>query len=178
MTRPFPWKCRKCRELSVRPVTVDYTTEMDHDGRPYTVTVPQLEILECTCCHARSLPDEAFARLAEALRRQVGLLTPEEIRAGREQLGLTQKQLASHLRVAESTVCRWETGAQIQQRVMDLLLRAYFNLPALRQYLKRLQREGEELTQEGKTTTSVPGEAKESGLLTFPTEGQPESPAP
>ena len=53
----------------------------------------------------------------------------------RESLGLTQKQLANLLRVADATVSRWETGGQIQQRSMDLLLRAFSDIPALRQYL-------------------------------------------
>jgi hypothetical protein len=39
------------------------------------------------------------------------------------------------LDVSESTLSRWETGAQIQQRAMDKLLRGFFEVPAFRQYL-------------------------------------------
>jgi len=136
MSRPFPWKCRTCGEKKVRlSVVPDYSVELDHDGRSYSLSIPNLEVLECEACKTRVLPDNAHSRITLALREKAGLLTPVEIRKQRETLRLTQKQLANCLRVAESTVCRWETDAQIQQRSMDLLLRAFFDLPSLRQYL-------------------------------------------
>jgi putative zinc finger/helix-turn-helix YgiT family protein len=63
-------------------------------------------------------------------RRAAGLLAPEEIRQGREKLGLTQKQFANLLGVGEATVSRWETGAQIQQCAMDRFLRVCLASPA------------------------------------------------
>ncbi len=135
MDRPPPWKCRTCRERKVVPIETDYTAEMEHDGRAYQVTVKNLRILECENCHARTLPDEAEAKLAEALRYQAGLLMPSQIRESREKLGLSQAVLAEYLRVAPETVNRWEKGGQIQQRAMDLLLRAFFDLPSFRHYL-------------------------------------------
>ena len=82
-----------------------------------------------------SLDDEANQRIPEALRREIGLLPPEEIRQQRERLGLTQKELARHLDLAESTLSRWETGAQIQERCLDRLLRLFFELPEVRKHL-------------------------------------------
>jgi DNA-binding transcriptional regulator YiaG len=108
---------------------------MDHDGRAYSLTIPDLEILECADCHARSLPDKAHDILVAALRTKAGLLAPNEIREKRLGLGLTQEQLAKHLKVAKETVCRWETGGQIQQRAMDMLLRLYFDVADARTYL-------------------------------------------
>src|SRR5271170_1729961 len=137
MTRPYPWNCGVCREKALVPLVKDYTAEMEHDGRLYSVTVPQLQILRCEKCGSQKLPAEASEKLEEQLRIQAGLLSPVEIRENRKRLALTQEQLASYLKVAESTVCRWERGGQIQQRSMDLLLRAFFDLPQLRQYLKR-----------------------------------------
>src|SRR5438874_3344122 len=119
MTRPFPWKCRACGRQALKPTVVDYSTEMEHDGRAYSLTVPKLGILECEACHNRVLPDAALARVLDELRAQAGLLTPAEIREKRKQLGLTQEQLAKYLRVAKETVSRWETGGQIQQRAMS-----------------------------------------------------------
>ena len=63
-------------------------------------------------------------------RREARLLTPDEIRDGREKLGLTQKQFANLLGVGEATVSRWETGAQVQQRAMDRFVRLCFTSPA------------------------------------------------
>jgi DNA-binding transcriptional regulator YiaG len=60
------------------------------------------------------------------LREQLGLLSAQQIRTNREQLGLTQRGLAEHLVVAVATISRWETGALTQSRAMDRYLRLYF----------------------------------------------------
>jgi len=125
--------------LTVQPVTADYTAEMDHDGRSYSITVPGLAILKCQRCQAVVLPDNAYVKLSDALRRQIGLLTPAEIRQKRKEIGLSQQELADALQVAMETVSRWETGAQMQQRSLDGFLRAFFDLPSLREYLKGRQ---------------------------------------
>jgi putative zinc finger/helix-turn-helix YgiT family protein len=139
MTRPYPWKCRSCGKQSLKPVVVDYTTEMEHDGRLYSLMVPNLEILECEACRSRVLPEAALAAVVDKLRAEAGLMTPAEIREKRRRLGLTQEQLANYLRVAKETVSRWETGGQIQQRVMNDFLRAFFEVPELRAYLAELR---------------------------------------
>ncbi len=136
MSRPYPWKCRMCGQPNVSPVTVDYSTEMEHDGISYSLTVPSLEILECTACHNQVFPDQAFEKLLSKLRSEAGLLTPEEIKTGRTVLKLTQEQLASHLKVARETVSRWESGGQIQQRAYDTLIRLYFQFEDVRTALE------------------------------------------
>ncbi len=40
-----------------------------------------------------------------------------------------------YLQIAEATLSRWETGAQIQQRSLDKLLRGFFGIEALRRFL-------------------------------------------
>ncbi len=137
MTRPFPWKCRECGKRTLKPVVVDYSTEMEHDGRLYSFTVPNLEILECEACHSRVLPKAALEAVVDKLRAEAGLLKPAEILEKRKRLGLTQEQLANYLRVAKETVSRWETGRQIQQLAMNDFMEAFFAVPALRMYLKR-----------------------------------------
>jgi putative zinc finger/helix-turn-helix YgiT family protein len=77
-----------------------------------------------------------FASVSAAFRREARLLTPEEIREGREKLGLTQKQFANLLGVGEATVSRWETGTQIQQRAMDRFLRVCLARPAAVELLR------------------------------------------
>jgi putative zinc finger/helix-turn-helix YgiT family protein len=134
--RPYPWKCGTCGKRAVEPVVTDYSTDMDHDGRSYSLTVPSLELLECKDGGARVLPNEAHEKIVSALRQKVGLLNPEEIRERRKALGLNQEALASYLRVAKETISRWETGGQIQQRAMDLLLRAFFEVPQVRYWLE------------------------------------------
>jgi HTH-type transcriptional regulator/antitoxin MqsA len=128
----FPLKCRTCREKAVVRAKLDYEAEVEHDGRAYRVKVPQLKVLKCDHCGAIVLDDEADERISDALRRAAGLLSPDEIRAGRNRLGLKQKEMAACLNVAESTLSRWETGGQIQQRAMDTLLRLFFDVPEVR----------------------------------------------
>jgi putative zinc finger/helix-turn-helix YgiT family protein len=133
--RPFPWKCGECRQREVYPIDEEYTTEILHDGRSYTVKLPSLRRFRCRNCGEVDLDTEANKKISEAFRQQAGLLTPEEIRKNRKQLGLTQEELAEHLSVAEATLSRWENGWQIQQRCLDKLMRSYFELPQARIFL-------------------------------------------
>lgn len=134
-SKPFPWKCGECGEYAVLRQTFAYALEMQHDGRMYSINIPDLRAPRCTKCEKIVIDSEASRQVSAELRRHVGLLTPEEIRANREKLKLTQKQLADQLGIAESTLCRWETGGQIQQRAMDRMLRLFFTLKAVREAL-------------------------------------------
>lgn len=131
----YPLKCAECRERRVVLVREPYETTIDHDGRSYALSILDLDLLKCEACGNRILPDAAGERVNEALRQAAGLLAPGEIKQRRLALGLTQKDLADRLRIAEATLSRWETGAQIQQRGYDILLRLFFELPAVRDHL-------------------------------------------
>jgi len=133
--RLFSKKCGKCRQTATALATVPYTVQIDHDGRKYTVTIPDLVVPRCGKCGTLALDEEANRQISAAFRKEAGLLTPEEIRRHRTNLGLTQPSLADLLGVAVSTLSRWETGAQIQQRSLDRFLRAFFTLPELRRAL-------------------------------------------
>lgn len=134
--RLFPRKCGECRERAVFPVTLpSYTADLEHDGRKYQVMLTEYHVLQCSRCHTIVLDDNADEALSDALRAAAGLLLPSQIRQGRESLGLTQKQLAGFLQISDSTLSRWETGAQIQQRCMDSFLRAFFAVAELRGFL-------------------------------------------
>ena len=136
-TRTYPKRCGKCGHRAMQLVTVPYTTIIEHDGRAYRVEIPALMVPQCNNCQALSIDDEADRQISAAFRREARLLTPEEIRQGREKLGLTQKQFANLLGVGEATISRWETGAQIQQRAMDRFLRVCFASPAAVELLQR-----------------------------------------
>jgi putative zinc finger/helix-turn-helix YgiT family protein len=134
--KPFPWKCGNCRERAVNPATLPtYSADLEHDGRKYHVMLTDMQVAKCDNCGTIMLDDVASRRLSDALRNAAGLLHPAEIRANREALKLTQKTLAGYLFIAEATLSRWETGAQIQQRTMDLFLRTFFEVPEARRFL-------------------------------------------
>lgn len=116
-------------------MTEAYSATLDHDNRSYVLAVPDLELFKCEACGNRILSDEAEDRLNAALREAAGLLAPSEIRGLRNRFQLTQPQFAERLGIAESTLSRWETGAQIQQRCWDKMLRAYADVPEFRSYL-------------------------------------------
>lgn len=134
--RAYPKRCGKCGQKAMRLATVPYATTVEHDGRAYRIEIPALTVPQCGHCQAISIDDEADQQISAAFRREARLLTPEEIRHGREQLGLTQKQFANLLGVGEATVSRWETGAQIQQRALDRFLRVCLATPAAVELLR------------------------------------------
>ncbi len=136
--KPFPWKCGTCRERGLVPAVIDYQREIGHDGRTYPIAIPALHVFRCNQCGAIVLDDEADKMVSDALRKAAGLLSPQEIRRGRESLGLTQKQLAQNLQVCEATLSRWETGGQLQTRSLDRLLRIYFQVPEARRFLEEV----------------------------------------
>jgi putative zinc finger/helix-turn-helix YgiT family protein len=142
MAAPSTQKCMNCRQRTVSPTRLDsYTTELEHDGRKYAISIADFPVLKCQHCGEIYLDEAADERLSEALRASAGLLSPAEIRQGREGLGLTQKRLAGLLRISEFTLSRWETGSQIQQRSMDAFLRIFFQSGEARRLLGTLEAE-------------------------------------
>ncbi len=127
-----PRKCGDCRERSVDVVTERYETDLEHDGRSYKIILPDLTLFKCGHCGNIMLPDEAEERLTAELRRCAGLMEPSNIVENRLALGLNQKELADLLGVAVATLCRWERGTQLPQKLMDKVMRHYFQSPRFR----------------------------------------------
>jgi putative zinc finger/helix-turn-helix YgiT family protein len=134
--RPFPWRCLECREKEVYPLITDYTTTIKHDGRPCTIRIPDLAIPTCRKCGEQVFTSPEDERIRDALRTHVGLLTSQQIRASRAELGLSQQELAEPLGIAKETISNWESGA-IQSRAMDNLLRLYFESEEVRKLLRQ-----------------------------------------
>lgn len=131
-TKPFPWMCPECRVKTVLPVQTNYMTSAVHDGVSYEIILEGVMIPTCTQCGQIIITNEHSEQITAELRRLAGLLAPERIRAKREALGLTQAEVAHALRIAESTLKRWESGMQLQPGAMDLLLRLYFDSAEVR----------------------------------------------
>jgi HTH-type transcriptional regulator/antitoxin MqsA len=91
-------------------------------------------------------PGQAAAtqrRASARIREQDGLLRPEEIRAIRERLGLSQRAFERLLGVGAKTVVRWERGTVFQNRATDALLRLVGSFGAAAEFLA--ERHGVEL---------------------------------
>ena len=135
-TKQFPWRCAECGKREVHPCTVrGYVVQVKHDGRAYEVCIPEFSVPKCQACEALHIDIQADQQIQEALRAKIGLLSPEQIRKWRVQLGLTQRQFAAALGFAHETVSRWESGALIQSRANDKLMRLFFEMPDVREML-------------------------------------------
>jgi putative zinc finger/helix-turn-helix YgiT family protein len=130
--KPFPWRCPECGKREVRRATIRHTSAIRHDGRLYEVEVPALRVPKCGACGELVFDNDADEQIAQALRDHLGLLSSGQVRTNREQLHLSQRELAEHLGVAVETISRWETGALTQSRAMDRYLRVYFDVPEAR----------------------------------------------
>ena len=133
--RPFPWRCHHCWKDAVYPGTVSFDAQIRHDGRVYEFNIPRLEIPVCRSCGEKSFTLQVDDQINAALRAHLRLLTPAEIAAALERIGLTQKEAAERLGIAEATLSRWLTETQIQSRAMDNLLRVFFAFPQVRRAL-------------------------------------------
>jgi putative zinc finger/helix-turn-helix YgiT family protein len=127
----------ECRAKEVYPQVTDYETTVKHDGRAYTLRIPDLEVPTCRKCGEQVFTAGTDDRIVAALRAEVGLLPPEEIQNARGRLEMNQQELAEQLGVAKETISRWETGAMIQSRAMDNLLRLFFHSEEVRALLRQ-----------------------------------------
>jgi putative zinc finger/helix-turn-helix YgiT family protein len=141
--RPFPWRCANCLKDEVYPETIPYAVDVKHDGRLHHIEMPQLTVPKCRACGEVIFSNSVDDQIMQALRSQLHLLTPQQIKAGRKALSLKSKDLAEHLGVAAATVSRWEKAMMIQSRAMDNFLRAYFAVPELRAFLQRTNQDME-----------------------------------
>jgi putative zinc finger/helix-turn-helix YgiT family protein len=155
---PFPWLCGQCGAEKVFPEKIAYQTSLRYEGRDYQVVVPELPALKCRECGAVLLNNESDANLSSAFRDRLKLLQPEMIREGRKRLGLNQREFAELLGVAEESVSRWETGAQMQSRVVDKIMRVYFASPEARKVLNAAR------TDPNVGTAVVPAESAATAL--------------
>ena len=156
--KAFPWKCHHCGKNEVVMKTVSYDAEFRHDGRLHEFTVPQLKIPVCEACSEKVFTEEVDDQITDELRAHLHLLTPAEMRTALDRLGLTQKEAAERLGIAEATLSRWLTDTQIQSRALDNLLRVFFACPEAREMLRRLDEDPqlELATYAGNTSLGVP----------------------
>lgn len=70
------------------------------------------------------MTEAGLKQVEETKARHMGLMQPAELKALRERLRLTQKELSDVLQIGEKTWSPWETGKLRPSRSMNLLLRA------------------------------------------------------
>jgi putative zinc finger/helix-turn-helix YgiT family protein len=120
----------------VAPTVTAHTAHVKHEGVVHELRFSALRLPRCTKCGETIVTEDVDAKINDALRRRLRLLTPAQMRQGIRQVGLNQLQLAERLGVAPETISRWLNGALIQSRAMDNLLRVFFALPQVRKVLR------------------------------------------
>jgi len=130
--RPFPWKCRHCGEVRVVPTRVDYSIEVNYDGRLVPLVARGIDIPTCQDCGEKVITMEVDDQINAALYEHLGLLTPTQIRAEIERVGVTRSEVAWQLGIDEKTLWYWMNKVQIQPRAMDNYLRVFFQFPEVR----------------------------------------------
>ena len=69
------------------------------------------------------LTEEAFEILETTKARHMGLLLPDQIKALRTRLSLSQKEMSQLLQAGEKSYTRWESGRARPSRMVNVLLR-------------------------------------------------------
>lgn len=138
-------RCPSCNRKSMKRTRRRYSYAISHEGRPpVTIEIPDLEIVACANPDCRpehpgdnELHDDASLwRIGEETYRQLGLLTPGEIREGREKLGLSQQEFQELLGLGGNSLSRWENGRVYQSRSIDRFLRVVFGVPEALEHLR------------------------------------------
>ncbi len=109
--------CPFC-EAPAKTEIVDDTFQ--HGTVEISVTLP---VRNCVDCDEQFLDHVGERIRTEAIYRHHGLLTPWEIRAGRDRRNLSRAAFAKITGLGEATIKRWETGATPQNRANDRYLR-------------------------------------------------------
>jgi putative zinc finger/helix-turn-helix YgiT family protein len=94
-----------------------------------------VRVIRCVACGSEFTADDTEDVRHAAVCKHLGLLTPEEIRAIREQYGLTRVQFARVTRLGEATLARWERAELLQSAAYD----RYLRLVAVPENFERLQ---------------------------------------
>jgi DNA-binding transcriptional regulator YiaG len=135
--RPFPWRCRNCGRNEVVPTSLPYDAEVHYDGRLYEINIPNLELPVCRACGEKVFTEFVDDQINRALRSQLHLLTPQEMYAALDRLGMSPQEAADRLGISEEILNYWLTETQIQPRAMDNLLRVFFEFPQVRAALAK-----------------------------------------
>lgn len=123
--------------MKVEMGTVRYDAEVRHDGRIHAFTLPDLKTPVCTSCKKLFFTGDSDKQITAALRAHLDLLTPAEIQAALNRLGMTLKEAAEGLRIPEETLASWLDESRIQSCGHDMWLRVFFGLPEARAFCRQ-----------------------------------------
>jgi len=126
--------CPICGEGTIKVKRKPETFE--YKGQTLTL---KLIVYSCDVCGEEFFDNEEMKKhqknIKDFQRRVDGLLTSEEIKRIREKYGLSQRELARILGIAEKSIAKYEAGFVSQSKAMDNLLRIIGKFPDVLEYL-------------------------------------------
>ena len=131
MSQKLP-KCYQCGGVFTRRIAPPHQRKLRYEGTSHDVLVTDMPEWHCEACNLSVTDEEGDEPLQAALRKHMGLLTPQQIKAGIKELGMTQEKFAEKIRCAPESISRWLNGVVLQSRVYDCLMRIYFHFPEVR----------------------------------------------
>lgn len=163
-----PWECPLCGRGTVS--VVDGPVRVDFRDASYVVSLRH-EV--CSSCGEQFFSpaevDQLQSLAAGAARHERGLLAPDEIRALRRDLGLSQERLERLLGLGPKTIVRWEKGTVLQSVAADRLLRSLRFFPEL---LELLVEEGSQRGGKARTPPSASSRPSTSATASPPRVGR------
>jgi putative zinc finger/helix-turn-helix YgiT family protein len=85
--------------------------------------VADIPVISCGACGEVYTAEGAEEAQHDAVCRYLKRLTPGEIRALRQRLGMSQAKFAEAARIGVASIKRWESGSLIQNASLDVRLR-------------------------------------------------------
>jgi putative zinc finger/helix-turn-helix YgiT family protein len=113
--------CPVCGKGLLTSHLIDETFDFDVGEETVTVQARGVPVRRCDHCGEELSGPEAARVRHEAVCKAAGFFTPEELKALRKQVDLSQQDFAQLAGVGVATVSRVETGRLIQNRSTDNL---------------------------------------------------------
>jgi putative zinc finger/helix-turn-helix YgiT family protein len=134
-------RCPVCGKGHLEQRVVTERFDYGEGKKKVRVVADNVPVQVCTHCQETFSGPKAGLIRHRAICRALGLLTPEEICAIRERLGLSQAQFAKLTDIGEATISRWERGRLLQNKAMDRYLRLLDRNPDNVRLLEELRTE-------------------------------------
>jgi putative zinc finger/helix-turn-helix YgiT family protein len=162
-------KCPECEKGRLTPHLIDETFDFDLGEETIKVHARNVPVERCDNCGAELSGPAAAKVRHEAVCKAAGFFTPEEVKALRKRLGLSQEEFARLGGMGVATVSGVERGRRIQNRSTDNL----FYLLAESDEARRLL--AERLAQRTRKRSEPPsGQGGDSVGKSSPGNGQPD----
>jgi putative zinc finger/helix-turn-helix YgiT family protein len=140
-------KCPICGQEAFDTLNGEFRFDPPPNIPGGTIIISNAAWGECSICHEQILSHDLEQSLNCKRYERLGRLLPENIKAVRERLGLTQMEMAKCLSIGEKTYTRWETGRSLQNKANDNLIRLVGDNPEqfLQQDAQRAPDRGEKV---------------------------------